>query len=209
VAEDETLVNSLALQVRIANTGCRASGVNCTDRSTTRARLEAMDPTTPLSVSAQIAVSIAGFAGVVAAFRNASLHDWGRVERFWLRLLLANSILPLAFSMFGLLLLSVTHVSPTIWRWCSGLAALLLAPYAIVILRTVAGFGPGQLEAAGGTKPTSYVLVTLLTAVCLLQLLNVATLAAFWPFFGAIVALLLGAMYQFVRLVLSPRPPET
>jgi len=166
-----------------------------------------MEPTTALSVSAQIAVAIAGFAGVVAAFRNDSLHDWGHVEKFWLRLLLANSILPLAFSMVGLFLLSVTYVSPTIWRWCSGLATLCLVPYAIIIITTVAGFGPGQLEAAGGTKPTSYALVTILTAVCLLQLLNVATLAAFWPFFGAIVALLLGAMYQFVRLVLSPRRP--
>lgn len=168
-----------------------------------------MEPTTLLSVSAQIAVAIAGFAGIVAAFRNDSLHDWGRVERFWLRLLLANSILPLAFSMVGLFLLSVTYDSPAIWRWCSGLATLFLVPYAILILTTVAGFGPGQLEAAGGTRATSYALVTILTAVCLLQLLNVATLAAFWPFFGAIVALLLGAMYQFVRLVLSPRRPET
>ena len=168
-----------------------------------------MEPTTALSASAQIAVAIAGFAGVVAAFRNDSVHDWGPVEKFWLRLLLLNSILPLAFSMAGLFLLSVTYESPAIWRWCSGLAALLLVPYAIMIVMTLAGFAPGQLEAAGGTKLTSYSLVTLLTAVCLLQFFNLATLAAFWPFFGAIVALLLGAMYQFVRLVLSPRRPAT
>lgn len=168
-----------------------------------------MEPTTALSVSAQIAVAIAGFAGVVAAFRNDSVHDWGQVEKFWLRLLLLNSILPLAFSMVGLFLLSVTYDSPTIWRWCSGFATLFLFPYAIMIIRTVVRFAPGQLEAAGGTRYTSYALVTILTAVCLLQLCNVATWAAFWPFFGAIVALLLGAMYQFVRLVLSPRRPET
>ena len=166
-----------------------------------------MEPTTALSVSAQIAVAIAGFAGVVAAFRNDSVHDWGQVEKFWLRLLLVNSILPLAFSMVGLFLLSVTHDSPTLWRWCSGFALLLLVPSAIFIVRTLLGFAPGQLEAAGGTRFTSYMLVALLTAVILLQLCNLVTLAAFWPFFGAIVALLLGAMYQFVRLVLSPRHP--
>jgi len=167
-----------------------------------------MEPTAALSVSAQIAVAIAGFAGVVAAFRNDSVHDWGQVETFWLRLLLVNSILPLAFSMVGLFLLSVTDVSPTIWRWCSGIAASFLFPYAITIVKTLAGFAPGQLEAAGGTKITSYALVAILTAVCLLQLCNVATVAAFWPFFGAIVAQLLGAMYQFVRLVLSPQRAE-
>jgi hypothetical protein len=168
-----------------------------------------MEPTAALGTSAQIAVAIAGFAGVVAAFRNDSVHDWGHVEKFWLRLLLVNSILPLAISMVGLLLLSVTHGSPTTWRLCSGFATLFLLPYAVMIFRTVVGFLPGQLEAAGGTRFTSYGLLAILTAVCLLQLWNLATLAAFWPFFGAIVALLLGAMYQFVRLVLSPQRPRT
>lgn len=168
-----------------------------------------MEPTTALGVSAQIAVAITGFAGVVAAFRNDSVHDWGPVEKFWLRLLLNNSILPLALSMVGLFLLSVTDGSPTIWRWCSGFATLFLLPYAMLIIKTVVGFAPGQLEAAGGTRITSYALIAILAGVCLLQVFNLATLAAFWPFFGAIVALLLGAMYQFVRLVLSPRRPVT
>jgi hypothetical protein len=168
-----------------------------------------MEPTTALSVTAQIAVAIAGFAGVVAAFRSDPVHDWGQVEKFWLRLLLVNSILPLAFSMVGLFLLSVTYFAPAMWRWCSGLAALCLFPYLIMIVRTLVRFAPGQLEAAGGTRFTSYALVTLLTALCLLQLCNLAALAAFWPFFAAIIALLLGAMYQFVRLVLSQRRPAT
>lgn len=166
-----------------------------------------MDPSSTLSTSAQIAVAIAGFAGVVAAFRNESVHDWARIEKFWLRLLLLNSILPLAFSMIGLLFLAVTPAPPTLWRWCSGFAAFFLLPYAAMIIRSLVGFAPGQLEAAGGGKLTSYVLVAFLVAVCLLQFYNIATLAAFWPFFCAIVALLLGAMYQFVRLVLTPQRP--
>ena len=164
-----------------------------------------MEPSTALTTSAQIAIAIAGFAGVVAVFRTGSVHDWGPVEKFWLRLLLVNSILPLAFSMVGLVLLAITPVPPAIWRWCSGIATFFLLLYASVILKTLVGFAPGQLEAAGGTKLTSYSLLALLAIVCLLQLGNVATLAAFWPFFGAIVALLLGAMYQFVRLVLTPQ----
>src|SRR6478736_1805029 len=125
-----------------------------------------MEPTAALSVSAQIAVAIAGFAGVVAAFRNDSVHDWGPVEKFWLRLLLINSILPLAFSMFGLFLLTVPYASSTIWRWCSAFATLLLFPYAAMIVRTLVRLAPGQLEAAGGTRFTSYSLVVILTAVC-------------------------------------------
>jgi hypothetical protein len=148
---------------------------------------------------------MAGFAGVVGVFRTESVQDWGVVERFWLRLLLLNSILPLALSMAGLFFLAVATDSPAMWRGCSGLATLVMIPYAAMIVRTVAGFTPGQVEAAGGNRFTSYTLVSVLAAVCLLQLYNAAMLAAFWPFFGAIVALLLGAMYQFVRLVLTPK----
>jgi hypothetical protein len=166
-----------------------------------------MDPATALGVTAQIAVAIAGFAGVVTAFRGRSVHQWGPVERLWLRLLLMNSILPLAFSLVGLFVVSVAPAAPTLWRWCSALAALTLLPYAANIIRTLAGFEPGQLEAAGGTRLVSNTLFILLLAMLLLQLLNVAMLASFWPFYGAIVALLFGAMYQFVRLVLFPQPP--
>mgnify|MGYP006863140894 CR=1 FL=1 len=66
-----------------------------------------------------------------------------------------------------------------------------------------------ELRAAGGNKLTSYALFALLAIACFLQVYNVMALAAFWPFFGVIVALLLGAMYQFVRLVLTPRQRET
>jgi hypothetical protein len=164
-----------------------------------------MEPSTALSTSAQIAVAISGFAGVVVVFRTESVHHWSLVERFWLRLLLLNSIFPLAFSLLGLFLLALTPEWSATWRWSSGLASFVLLPYAAMIIRTVLGFEPGQLEAAGGSKFASYSLVILLVAVCLLQFLNVFRLAAFWPFFGAILALLLGAMYQFVRLVLTPQ----
>ncbi len=168
-----------------------------------------MDPNAALSTSAQIAVAIAGFAGVVVAVRNESVHNWGRVEKFWLRLLLVNSILPLTFSMVGLLFLAIKPVSPATWRWCSGFAALFLFPYATMIFINLLRFASGQLKAAGGGRFTSYALFALLTAVCLLQLYNVTTLAAFWPYFGAIVSMLLGAMYQFVRLILIPQQPGT
>src|SRR6478735_8861684 len=136
-----------------------------------------MEPTTALSVSAQIAVAMAGFAGVVTAFRKDLVRDWGHVETFWLRLLLTNSILPLAFSMFGLFLLTVPSVSTGTWRWCSGIAALFLVPYEAMIVTTLVRLAPGQLEAAGGKRITSYLLVAILTTVCLLQVFNVARLA--------------------------------
>jgi hypothetical protein len=35
-----------------------------------------------LSIAAQIAVALAGFAGVVVAFRSKSLHDWSHIDKF-------------------------------------------------------------------------------------------------------------------------------
>src|SRR4029077_21131087 len=67
--------------------------------------INTMEPSEALSTAAQIAVALAGFAGVVVVFRRESVHDWSPIDKFRLRLLLINSILPLALCMIGLLLL--------------------------------------------------------------------------------------------------------
>jgi hypothetical protein len=79
-------------------------------------------------------------------------------------------MVPLAFSMVGLFLLSIVHVPAAIWRWGGGFATSFLFPYATTILRTLVRLAPGKPAAAGGTKVTSYALFTLLTAVCQLHL---------------------------------------
>ena len=78
-----------------------------------------MEPGEALSTAAQIAVTLAGFAGVVVVFRSGSVHDWTPIDKFRLRLLLANSILPLALCVIGLLLLTIKPPVSEIWRWCS------------------------------------------------------------------------------------------
>ena len=80
-----------------------------------------MEPGEALGIAAQIAVALAGFAGVVVVFRREAVHEWSGIDKLRLRLLLANSILPLGLSMLGLLLLTVEPMPPGIWRWCSGI----------------------------------------------------------------------------------------
>jgi hypothetical protein len=53
-----------------------------------------MQPSEALSASAQVAVTLAGFAGVVVAFRNRSVHEWSKIDRFRLQILLTNSGVP-------------------------------------------------------------------------------------------------------------------
>jgi drug/metabolite transporter (DMT)-like permease len=66
-----------------------------------------MEPGEALGIAAQIAVALAGFAGVVVVFRRESIHEWSPLDRFRLRSLLTNSILPLGLCMIALLLLTV------------------------------------------------------------------------------------------------------
>ena len=61
-----------------------------------------MEPGEALGIAAQIAVALAGFAGVVVVFRRESVHEWSAVDKLRLRLLLGNSILPLGLCMLGI-----------------------------------------------------------------------------------------------------------
>ena len=127
---------------------------------------------------------------------------------FRLRLLLANSILPLAFCMLGLLLLTIKPVPPGIWRWCSGSAFVILLPFGITTAKSFRRFDPHQLKRARATGFGFYLFSILGTVATLLQVFNAAMLDAFWPFFTGIVVQLVAAMFQFVRIILLPADHE-
>ena len=59
-----------------------------------------MEPSEALGIAAQIAVALAGFAGVVVVFRRESVHEWSEVDK--LRLRFARQFhLPLGLCMLG------------------------------------------------------------------------------------------------------------
>jgi hypothetical protein len=113
--------------------------------------INTMEPSEALSTAAQIAVALAGFAGVVVVFRRESVHDWSAIDKFRLRLLLTNSILPRALCVIGLLLLTVKPVPAGIWRWCSGAPVVIVLPFAITTSRTFRRLDPQQLQSALAT----------------------------------------------------------
>lgn len=164
-----------------------------------------MEPDRYFIATAQISLAIAGFAGIVAAYRNDSVHNWGEVERLWLRLLLFNAILPFSFSLVGIFVLAADPLPVTKWRWLSGFAAACLVLYAGTIIKRLKVLPPGALRAAGSSSLVSYGLFSILIAVCFLQIWNAVFGAILWPFFAAILALIIGAVFQFVRLVLKPQ----
>src|SRR2546423_11980168 len=160
-----------------------------------------MEPNEALGIAAQVAVALAGFAGVVVVFRPQSLHQWSRLDRTRLQLLLHNSICPLGYALFAILLLSVRPAPENIWRWCSVFALLFQVPGAITAGRNTRAAGKEIYKDVSG-RLLFYSLATVGIGVLILQLLNVAWLNLFWPFFLAIIWHLMAGAIQFMRMVL-------
>ena len=161
-----------------------------------------MQPGEALGVAAQVAVTLAGFAGIVVVFRPESVHQWSALDRFRLSLLLMNSALPLGLSMFGMLMLSVEPAPASIWRWCSGAA--------FVAEVTVFTFMPNPrrrlsaVDLQAVNKWLFYGIGVIAAAAAALQVVNFAVWNRFWPFFAGVFVHLFAALAQFLRLILLP-----
>lgn len=161
-----------------------------------------MQPGEALGVAAQVAATLAGFAGIVVVFRPESARQWSALDRFRLRLLLSNSALPLGYSLFGILLLTIEPAPVGIWRWCSGFALLSQLPFVVVTGRSLR-----EVPAAdflGVNKLIYYPIAVLGVIAMVLQVINFAVWKQFWPFFTAVFVHLIAAIVQFLRLLLLP-----
>jgi hypothetical protein len=161
-----------------------------------------MEPGEALGIAAQIAVALAGFAGVVVVFRRESVHEWSPIDKVRLRLLLANSILPLGVCMLGLLLLAIKPMPPAVWKWCSAIEFLVFLFFVVTMTRTSRRLDVRKVERESGSGFMLYFFGVLGMAAMLLQAYNVALPGAFWPFFAGIVYQLVTAMAQFARMIL-------
>jgi hypothetical protein len=105
-----------------------------------------MEPGEALGVAAQVAVTLAGFAGVVVVFHSESVHEWSPIDKFRLRTLLGNSVLPLILCMIALLLLTVEPPLTGLWRWRSGVAFVVLLMFGIAATAGFRSFDVRELE---------------------------------------------------------------
>ncbi|HEX4667395.1 MAG TPA: hypothetical protein VH207_12415 [Chthoniobacterales bacterium] len=154
-------------------------------------------------MAAQVAVTLAGFAGIVVVFRPQSVHEWSALDRLRLRLLLANSALPLVAALFGIFLLTIEPPPEAVWRWCSGFVLLLMVPFIAANSRSARRL-PAAEQMGFNTTVLYYSLAVLGTGGLVLQLINLFWWNRFWPFFAALFIYLVAAVAQFVRFVLLP-----
>jgi hypothetical protein len=155
-----------------------------------------------LGVAAQVAVTLAGFAGVVVVFGSGAVHEWSPVDRFRLRLMLTAASISLAFCLAGLLLLAADLAPATCWSAGSAIVVLVLLPGFVANFKIFRKFDGGELAATEASKLMFYSISLVGIGVLLLQLYNVFVARAFWLFFAAIVLGILASTVQFARLIL-------
>lgn len=159
-----------------------------------------MQPSDALSIVAQVAVTLAGFAGIVVVFRPESVHQWSALDKFRLRLLLANSALPLGFSLFGMLLLTTSLPAASVWRWCSGFVFVVDLLFLITNRNPRRTIPSAEFQAA--SRFVYYSMATFASGALALQVFNAVLWTRFWPFFAILFVHLIAAIVQFVRMAL-------
>ncbi len=161
-----------------------------------------MDPGSALGTTAEVAATVAGFAGIVVVFGRRSVADWSRVDKERLRLLLVSAAISLVLSLLGMVFLAAFPSSGP-WRWGSAFAAILLVGSSTHNMSRGRRFDPSDVSASGGSVPLFYTVQAAVCAVGFLQVYNAVVWSAFWPFFAGIVTILAASVIQFIRLVLS------
>ncbi|MEY2561145.1 MAG: hypothetical protein QOG51_1560 [Verrucomicrobiota bacterium] len=163
-----------------------------------------MEPGEALSTAAQIAVALAGFAGVVVVFRSGSIHEWSPLDRFRLWLLLGNAMIALFACLFGMLLFSITPTPLSVWRWCSVFSLLLVFPFGFMTRQRQLELGRSVVKEMGAFRYVFYLFGAIGGAVGLLQVYNALTAGVFWLFYASIVFPLAIGTLQFARMILLP-----
>ena len=167
-----------------------------------------MEAADELLTIAELAIGLAGFSGVVAAFthRGAALNEVDRYH-FIILFSVTLSAVFVAFVPFGFH--HAGFVGAPLWAWSSGV--MLAAAVATSILLAVAAPGNFQSQWIPGFLGSWFVSYGLPLAIVSAQLVNVIG----WPaesgpllfVFGLLVWLLVGGM-NFLRLILH-RPSQS
>ena len=163
-----------------------------------------MEPGEALSVAAQIAVALAGFAGVVVAFRSGPLHEWSILDKLRLWLLLGNSLVPLFNCLFGMLLLTIKPTPLSIWHWCSGFSVLLAIPFGFLSRRRQSQLGQTEIKQLGSYRYLFYTTGIVAMGIVLAQVYNALIAGVFWLFYLSIAFQLAVGALQFARMILLP-----
>jgi hypothetical protein len=152
-----------------------------------------------LITTAEVAIGLAGFSGIVAAVigSRASVR-WSPIQKLRLTELLRTSFGAVVFSLFPLILLSAGVSNSTSWL----VASLTWLGYiGVAIALQVPRYRAIWPEAHAETPRTIYFLFTILIATVSLQLFNVVFLRLAWPHLVTMLGSMIVGFIMFVRLL--------
>jgi hypothetical protein len=148
----------------------------------------------------EAAVAMAGFSGVVVVFGRRAERDWSQIERNRLAILLTSSFTVLFLSLAALVLLHADTNPTTTWRIGSAIWSIICIYQMVLGLRRRAQVSRDDPDIPNGAWLV--LLFGLAGVFVLLNVANVLTIGAFWPFLAALVYLFGLACYTFTRLLL-------
>ena len=102
---------------------------------------------------AKIAITIAGFVGVVAALRHQRDEEWKHNELYGVKLMIEHSLAAVLAGLLPSVLSLAFADEATVWRLCSALLAAFLAFEVLINIFRV------KHATAAGTPPRSFALL--------------------------------------------------
>jgi hypothetical protein len=160
-----------------------------------------VEPGDALIATIEASMALAGFSGIVVVLGRRSQGEWRPQEELRLVNLLANSFTALLASLTGVLLLSTELARDVTWALCSlgwFVAVALHSGWVVIRSRTL-----GDDDLRKSSPPIFWLASAVSVGALALQLVNVAWLREFWPFFAGIVTSLVLGARQFVVLLRS------
>jgi len=162
-----------------------------------------------LSSIVDIAIGIAGFAGIIAAIQHRGLAEWPARQRVLLQILFFSSAMAVVFALLPSVLVSAEIPPALVWKTGSG--ALLAWYIGIVPYRIT------QNRKFGAARSLPPLLVLWAALAASLQIYNLATSGTAWPYLFGIFSLVVNGFSVFLLLLLGkdfdardrPRPGQS
>ncbi len=154
-----------------------------------------MSPDIFLTATTEVAIGMAGFAGIVVAIRRVNVSEWDASERIMLETLLGLCASATFFSLMPIVLFNAQLTDETIWRVGSFLMLSVAVFMAIYRYRQTIKIG------SEFNLPLPMRIVALFMLAILLA--NVVLLETAWPYLVGVLVLLANAFVVFLVLLLG------
>lgn len=159
-----------------------------------------MDAASFLSAVIDIAVGVAGFAGIVAAVRQRRLTHWPKEQLILLQILFTATAAAIICALLPSFLTETGLDPSVVWKLCSGALVCWIVGATAFRLR--------QSRTHGVAMPIPRHVRMLGVIAVPLQVYNIASAGHSWPYLFGIMTLLVNGFSVFLVLVLSPLDDE-